>query len=279
MNVLPLNWLSRWLLDEGRYGAAHLKSDVTAGLTVALVLIPQSMASAQLAGLPFYYGLYAAFLPPAVAALLGSSRQLATGPVAVVSLMTAAALEPVATAGSEAYIAAAVLLSLLEEAAELRETQLGLIEAAPDLEHLPLYVGIADRVAARFAKLRQRLTQRVVRGVQRILVDIFGGSVLGHVLGGRVFRRAGARTGIRITPTPPPASAATATTTTAVVITRARATATLAADDLVLAVLHLLELHEPARGGFSEELAELREADRTLVEGGVEFLHDLFQAV
>jgi len=96
---------------EARGGV--LRGDLLAGLTVALVLIPQSMAYAQLAGLPAYYGLYAAFLPPVVAALFGSSRQLATGPVAVVSLMTAAALEPIATAGSEAYIAYAILLALL----------------------------------------------------------------------------------------------------------------------------------------------------------------------
>lgn len=90
-----------------------LRTDLVAGLTVALVLIPQSMAYAQLASLPAYYGLYAAFLPPMIAALFGSSRQLATGPVAVVSLLTAAALEPLATAGSEAYIAYAVLLAFV----------------------------------------------------------------------------------------------------------------------------------------------------------------------
>ncbi|MFH1843594.1 MAG: SulP family inorganic anion transporter, partial [bacterium] len=92
---------------------ATLRADFIGGLTVALVLIPQSMAYAQLAGLPAYYGLYAAFLPPMIASLFGSSRQLATGPVAVVSLMTAAALEPLASAGSEEYIAYAVLLALL----------------------------------------------------------------------------------------------------------------------------------------------------------------------
>ena len=80
---------------------------------MALVLVPQSMAYAQLAGLPAYYGLYAAFLPPMIAALFGSSRQLATGPVAVVSLMTATALEPFATAGSESFIIYAVLLALM----------------------------------------------------------------------------------------------------------------------------------------------------------------------
>lgn len=95
------------------YGGDAFKADLLSGLTVALVLIPQSMAYAQLAGLPSYYGLYASFLPPMVAALFGSSRQLATGPVAVVSLMTSASLEPLATAGSEGYIAYAVMLALM----------------------------------------------------------------------------------------------------------------------------------------------------------------------
>jgi SulP family sulfate permease len=95
------------------YTLSSLRADFVSGLTVALVLVPQSMAYAQLAGLPVYYGLYAAFLPPVVASLFGSSRQLATGPVAVVSLMTATALEPLATAGSEAYIAYAILLALV----------------------------------------------------------------------------------------------------------------------------------------------------------------------
>jgi SulP family sulfate permease len=95
------------------YDGASLRSDLIGGVTVALVLVPQSMAYAQLAGLPAYYGLYASFLPPMIASLFGSSRQLATGPVAVVSLMTSAALEPLATAGSEAYIGYAVLLALL----------------------------------------------------------------------------------------------------------------------------------------------------------------------
>src|SRR4030065_136592 len=90
-----------------------LRADLIAGLTVALVLIPQSMAYAQLAGLPAYFGLYAAFLPPMVAALFGSSRQLATGPVAVVSLLTGAALDPIAASGSAGYVAYAIALSLI----------------------------------------------------------------------------------------------------------------------------------------------------------------------
>jgi SulP family sulfate permease len=101
-----MSWFKNYSLDA-------LRIDAISGLTVALVLIPQSMAYAQLAGLPAYYGLYASFLPPMIASLFGSSRQLATGPVAVVSLMTAASLEPLATAGSEGYIAYAILLALM----------------------------------------------------------------------------------------------------------------------------------------------------------------------
>ena len=95
------------------YNLKSFQADALSGLTVALVLIPQSMAYAQLAGLPAYFGLYAAFLPPMVAALFGSSRQLATGPVAVVSLMSAASLQPLATAGSTDFIAYSILLALI----------------------------------------------------------------------------------------------------------------------------------------------------------------------
>ncbi|MGD2100123.1 MAG: SulP family inorganic anion transporter [Desulfobacterales bacterium] len=101
-----LSWPAVYKIDS-------LKADIVAGLTVALVLVPQSLAYAELAGLPPYYGLYASFLPPLVASLFGSSHQLATGPVAVVSLLTATALEPLATAGSQQYIAYAILLALM----------------------------------------------------------------------------------------------------------------------------------------------------------------------
>lgn len=90
-----------------------LRADIVAGVTVALVLIPQSMAYAQLAGLPAYYGLYASFLPVIVGALWGSSSQLATGPVAVVSLLTASALAPLAATASEQFIALAIVLAFL----------------------------------------------------------------------------------------------------------------------------------------------------------------------
>ena len=99
--------------------AETLKADLVAGITVALVLIPQSMAYAQLAGLPAYFGLYAAFLPVMLAALFGSSNQLATGPVAVVSLLTASALIPLAAVGSEQFVALAIVLAFLAGVVQL----------------------------------------------------------------------------------------------------------------------------------------------------------------
>ncbi len=98
-----------WFKD---YNTNKFRHDFVAGVTVSLIVIPQSMAYAQLAGLPIYYGLYASFLPTIFATMFGSSNHLSTGPTAVVSLMTAVALEPLATQGSEAYIIYAIMLSL-----------------------------------------------------------------------------------------------------------------------------------------------------------------------
>ncbi|HHJ17292.1 MAG TPA: STAS domain-containing protein [Gammaproteobacteria bacterium] len=136
-----------------------LRTDMLAGLTVALVLIPQSMAYAQLAGLPPYYGLYAAFLPPIVSALFGSSRQLATGPVAVVSLMTAAALEPLASSGSEGYVAYAILLALL----------VGLVQITLGVLRLGVLVNF--------------LSHPVVLGFTNAAAIIIASSQLGKILG------------------------------------------------------------------------------------------------
>lgn len=126
--------------------SATLRADAIAGLTVALVLIPQSMAYAQLAGLPPYYGLYASFLPVVIAALFGSSRQLATGPVAMVSLLTSAALAPLAAAGSPGYIAYAILLSL---AVGLFQLGLGLLRMGMLVNFIahPVIVGFSNAAA------------------------------------------------------------------------------------------------------------------------------------
>ncbi|MBF0472557.1 MAG: STAS domain-containing protein [Nitrospirae bacterium] len=90
-----------------------LRSDLIAGITVAPIVIPQSMAYAQLAGVPPYYGLYAALLPPIFASMFGSSHQLSTGPVAMSSLMSAAIISTLAKTGSETFIAYSILLALI----------------------------------------------------------------------------------------------------------------------------------------------------------------------
>ncbi|MCL4744967.1 MAG: STAS domain-containing protein [Burkholderiaceae bacterium] len=99
-----------WLQPNNR---VHWRADLIAGITVALVLVPQSMAYAQLAGLPPAYGLYTAFLPVIVAAMWGSCAQVATGPVAVISLLTATTVSGIALPGSAQYVAYAVTLALL----------------------------------------------------------------------------------------------------------------------------------------------------------------------
>ena len=103
-------WLPLWLRT---YQPTWLAGDLTAGLIVTVMLIPQSLAYAMLAGLPPEVGLYASILPIVAYALLGSSMALAVGPVAVASLMTASALQPLAAAGSPDYVALAVQLSLI----------------------------------------------------------------------------------------------------------------------------------------------------------------------
>jgi MFS superfamily sulfate permease-like transporter len=90
-----------------------LRADLVAGITIALILVPQSMAYAQLAGLPVVYGLYASFIPVIVASLWGSSNQLHTGPVAMLSLMSAAAVISYATPGTTDFIEISLMLAML----------------------------------------------------------------------------------------------------------------------------------------------------------------------
>ena len=95
------------------YNKDKFTKDLIAGLTVAAVLVPQSMAYALLAGMPPIYGLYASFLPTIVAALFGSSRFLATGPVALVCLLSASVLYPFAEPGSQEWINLMAVLALM----------------------------------------------------------------------------------------------------------------------------------------------------------------------
>ncbi|MHB8667882.1 MAG: SulP family inorganic anion transporter [Burkholderiales bacterium] len=145
-----------------------LRDDVLAGITVALVVIPQSLAYAQLAGVPAYYGLYASLLPSIVGALFGSSAQLSTGPVAMTSLLTAASIAPLAPLGSDAFIAHAVLLALLSGLFQVtfgllrmgmainllsQPVLMGFINAAAiiiALSQLPPLVGMSSRQTAHF---------------------------------------------------------------------------------------------------------------------------------
>lgn len=107
MNAIPsLNWLKN-------YNKNWLNGDISAGLTVGVMLIPQGMAYSMLAGLPPIYGLYAVTIPLIVYALLGTSRQLAVGPVAMVSLLIASGVGKLAEAGSDQYINYAILLAFL----------------------------------------------------------------------------------------------------------------------------------------------------------------------
>ncbi|OAN47534.1 sodium-independent anion transporter [Chloroflexus islandicus] len=101
-----LNWLRR-------YQREHLPSDVVAGIVTAIMLIPQSMAYAQLAGLPPQIGLYASVAPLIVYALLGTSGQLSVGPVAITSLLVFSGVSSLATPGSERYIQLVLLLAFM----------------------------------------------------------------------------------------------------------------------------------------------------------------------
>jgi SulP family sulfate permease len=123
-----------------------LRADLIAGATVAMVLVPQSMAYAQLAGMPPYYGLYAAFLPVIVGALWGSSRQLATGPVAMVSLLTGSMLAAIAAPGTGEFIALAIALALMVGVIEIALGMLRLGAFINFLSH-PVIVGFTNAAA------------------------------------------------------------------------------------------------------------------------------------
>lgn len=101
-----LNWLPK-------YKRSFLVGDFSAGVTVGVMLIPQGMAYAMIAGLPPVYGLYAAIFPQLVYSIFGTSRQLAVGPVAMDSLLVAAGISTIAISGSENYISLAILLALM----------------------------------------------------------------------------------------------------------------------------------------------------------------------
>ena len=95
------------------YNKAALSGDLSAGLTVGVMLIPQGIAYAMIAGLPPIYGLYTAMTPQVIYAIFGTSRQLSVGPTAMDSLIVAAGITSIATVGPDNYIAAAIMLAFL----------------------------------------------------------------------------------------------------------------------------------------------------------------------
>ncbi len=136
---LPLTKMFSWDFST-------LKHDLFAGITVSLVAIPQSLAYAQLAGVPAYYGLYAALIPTIVGALFGSSRQLSTGPVAMTSLLTAASVAPLAAHGSDLFYTYVILLALLSG---IFQVAFGLLRVGVVLNFLsnPVLMGFINAAA------------------------------------------------------------------------------------------------------------------------------------
>jgi SulP family sulfate permease len=110
MNIKKIIPILEWLPN---YEKSFLKGDLIAGITVGIILIPQGIAYALIAGLPPIYGLYCALVPQVIYAIFGSARQVAIGPVAMDSLIVATGVSTLALAGSESYIEIAILLAFM----------------------------------------------------------------------------------------------------------------------------------------------------------------------
>ncbi|MCB9008583.1 MAG: solute carrier family 26 protein [Ardenticatenaceae bacterium] len=152
-SILPAwHWLHQ-------YPREHLVGDVLAGFIVAVMLVPQGMAYALLAGLPPEVGLYASILPLIIYGLLGSSRTLAVGPVAIVSLLVATGIAPLAEVGSGPYLQLALTLALL----------VGIIQALMGLVRLGFLVNF--------------LSHPVLAGFTSAAALVIGFSQLKHLLG------------------------------------------------------------------------------------------------
>lgn len=147
-----LDWLPN-------YKKENLSGDLSAGLTVGVMLIPQGMAYAMIAGLPPVYGLYAAMMPQVIYAIFGTSRQLAVGPVAMDSLLVAAGVSGIAAVGSENYIALAILLAFM----------MGVVQVAFGVFRLGFLVNF--------------LSKPVISGFTSAAALIIGLNQLKHILG------------------------------------------------------------------------------------------------
>lgn len=150
--VPSIAWLTKYDRDD-------LRGDLAAGITIGVLLIAQGMAYAMIAGMPPIYGLYASTVPLIIYAFLGTSRHLAVGPTALVSLLTLAAVSPLAEAGSAAYIQLVLTLALL----------VGLLQFSLGLFRLGFLVNF--------------LSHPVISGFTSAAAIIIGVSQLKHLLG------------------------------------------------------------------------------------------------
>ena len=164
------------MLGWGRnYNKQSFSSDMAAAVIVTVMLIPQSLAYALLAGLPPEVGLYASVAPLLLYALLGSSRVLAVGPVAVVSLMTAATVAEHAAAGTHAYWQVAMTLAFLSGSMLLLMGLLRLGFLANFLSH-PVISGFISASGLLIA-LSQMKTIMGVKAEGHNFVELIGGLV------------------------------------------------------------------------------------------------------
>ncbi len=141
------------------YSRSYLAGDLNAGITVGIMLVPQGMAYAMLAGLPPVFGLYASIFPLLIYAFLGTSRQLAVGPVAMDSILVASGVGVLASAGSEQYVSMAVFLALY----------VGIIQIIMGVFKLGIVVNF--------------LSKPVIAGFTAAAALIIGGSQLQHIFG------------------------------------------------------------------------------------------------
>ncbi|MEO1054137.1 MAG: solute carrier family 26 protein [Bacteroidota bacterium] len=156
MGVFKYIPLLEWIKS---YDKQDLRGDLSAGLTVGVMLIPQGMAYAMLAGMPPIYGLYASTIPLILYAIFGTSRQLAVGPVAMVALLVANGVGQIADTGSDRFIALAILLALM----------VGVIQLALGVFRLGFLVNF--------------LSHPVISGFTSAAALIIGLSQLKHLLG------------------------------------------------------------------------------------------------
>ncbi len=164
-----LTWLPNYKKD-------YLSNDLFAGITVGIMLIPQGMAYALIAGLPPVYGLYASVVPQIIYAIFGTSRQLSVAPVAMDSLLVATGVSVLATEGTDAYITFAILLALFMGVAQFT---LGLIRMGfiTNLLSKPVISGFTSAAALIIGlnQLKYLFGVDIARGheIHKIVVDAF----------------------------------------------------------------------------------------------------------